>query len=363
MTIDDLLNQPTPRWFSGIRTDDIVIGTVGRMVRNLRGFSFPGWSTEEERRAVSKKLLPVLQKLKGFENAFCAEMSSLSYENRRALLVRKLLTPAMAARQKGCYLVIPQRQNLTCMVNEEEHLVIHAFLKGNKITDSVSGLRQLNEQLEEKLKFAETPGIGYLTSMPGEAGDGIQIYSMLHLPGLSISNTIPQVVKAMEKLHLNLSPCYSDGEEGTGNMYILYTIPGPAGSTDEICQHYAGVLRQLIQRERQLRAKLTRDRELHLQDGVARAYATLCHARRISLRESRNAISLLRLGTQQGLITWKHHVPNEMVSVLRELDYLIAFTTAQTTENEEPALPMLRADITRDFMKRYPAELIDYLPQ
>lgn len=352
MTTDELIESPLANWMLECEDEqDIVIGTIGRLVRNLSGYRFPGWSTAEDRRAVSDILLPVLKGLRGFKNAYSCEMNELSYEQRRALMVRKQLTPCMAARQDGCHLIIPEKRDIICMVNEEEHLVLHACRIGNSIRETINELRKLASALEKKVSFAQDSRNGYLTSMPGESGDGIQIYTVLHLPGLVISNMIPQVTKAMEKLHINISPYYSDGEDDTGNLFIIYSIPGPSGSTEELMTHYRQVLKQLVNRELQVRAKLAEEPGLVLADKVARAYATLSHARRISLQESRNAISVLRLGYLLGMFDWNGNVTiRNTICQLRQLDVMLALNAALRKPEEEAVQPIVRARAARDFL-------------
>lgn len=361
MTTDELIKSPLADWMISCADEyDIVIGTIGRLVRNLEGYRFPGWSTADDRRAVSDILLPALRSLRGFKSAYCSEIKELSYEQRRSLMVRKQLTPCMAARQDGCHLLIPENRDLICMVNEEEHLVLHAYRQGNRIRETLAELRKLSASMESKVTFAQDARNGYLTSMPGESGDGIQIYTVLHLPGLAISNMMPQVTKAMEKLHINISPYYSDGEDDTGNLFIAYSIPGPKGSTDELMSHYRSVLQQIISRELQVRVKLATEPGLVLADKVARAYATLSHALRLSLRECRNAISVLRLGHLLGMVVWDGAVSHRSaISQLRELDAELALRSALQPAEEEAFQSILRARAAREILTMYHAGLVD----
>lgn len=355
MTFEQLIQATPPEWLlKSSDADDITTVTVGRLVRNLDGFPFPGWSTADDRKKVSELILPVLRQLRGMKNAFCAELSDLSYEQRRLLLARKQLTPCMAARQDGCHILIPPRQNAIYMVNEEEHLVVHCCQRGNRIRDILCDLSKIAATLDGKLNFARLPETGNLTSLPSEAGDGLQLYTMLHLPALTLGNMMSQVTKALEKLHINISPCYSDGEDDTGSLFILYTLPGPIDSTAEIAGHYQKILRQLITRERQVRQRLLEDPELRLADNVARAYGTLRHARRLTLRETRNALSMLRLGTATQVLEWENLDPTDATDSLKELDLIIALTSAAAREEEEPGLPTARATLTRSFLKAHP---------
>lgn len=355
MTFEQLIQATPPEWLlRSSDADDIAIVTVGRLVRNLEGFNFPGWSTADDRRQVSELILPVLRRLRGFRNAFCAELCDLNYEQRRTLMVRKQLTPCMAARQDGCHILIPPRQNAVYMVNEEEHLVVHCCQRGNRIREILNELSKIAVSLDDKLPFARLPEIGYLTSLPSEAGDGLQLYTMLHLPALTLGNMMSQVTKALEKLHISISPCYSDGEDDTGSLFILYTLPGPPDSTAEIAGHYQKILRQLITRERQVRQRLMEDSELRLADNVARAYGILRHARRLTLRETRNALSMLRLGTATQALRWENLAPEKATDSLKALDLMIALTSAAAREEDEAGLPTGRAALTRRFLEEHP---------
>lgn len=85
---------------------DVVLTSIIRVTRNLKGYPFPGWSTAESRDAVLAALLPVVRMMRGYRNGCEFDMSELSYEQRCALLECKLLTPCMAARGAGCHVVL-----------------------------------------------------------------------------------------------------------------------------------------------------------------------------------------------------------------------------------------------------------------
>ena len=115
--------------------------------------------------------------------------------------------------------------------------------------------------------------------------------------------------------------------------------------------HYRNILKQLVNRELQVRAKLTEKPGLVLADKVARAYATLSHARRISLQESRNAISVLRLGYLLGMLDWNADSSARVtIRQLRQLDVMLALNTALRKPEEEAAQPIVRARATRNFL-------------
>lgn len=354
MTADTLLHG-APAW-SNTRSagDDIVIATIGRLVRNLRGEAFPGWSTAEGRARVAAQILPALTALPGMgRDLFHAEMSELDYETRRALLCSKLLTPCMGARREGCHLLIPRRRHLAFFVNEEEHLAVHAFRSGSAFDSVVRDLQQLGKKLEASLPFAHDRSNGYLTSLPSEAGDGLQLYQVLHLPALTMAGMMQQVTRAAEKLHVSISPFYADGNEDTGNAYVFFSIPGPEGSAEELTEYFADLMSRLAERERQVRVKLQENSEDRLTDCFGRAYGLLRHARRLSMKELRDTCSVLRLATVLGHIVWEEGA-DEGIAKLRELDRALSVQSALTREAEEEQLPALRAAAARRFLAETP---------
>ncbi|MBQ9829522.1 MAG: hypothetical protein IJO38_04205 [Akkermansia sp.] len=358
MKLETLLSS-TRNWTPDRNTTDgVVLGSIVRMVRNLPGFPFPGWSTAESRAAVAEQLLPVLRGMQGFKTAFCSEMSKLSYGQRRALLTRKQLTPCMAARQDGCYIIIPQRRPFIMMVNEEEHLVVHAFRNGLNFEDCVQDIQELDDTLQEELNFAHSPRHGYLTSIPAEAGDGLQLYCLLHLPALTTANMMNQVTKALEKLHVSISPYFSDAQDDTGHLFVLFSIPGPEDSIDEMMDAFLDVVDHIVLREVQVRRKLLAEPGLHLQDTIARAYGLLTNCRRLSIKELRDAVSLLRLGTLMGIVTWEEE-EREILIALNQFGLDQACEAALAEETGDPQLCLRRATAAREFLNKHPHSFSD----
>lgn len=343
ITFNSLL-KTKPAWLCApADEEDIVMGGIVRLVRNLPGLPFPGWSTEETRARSAEQLLPLIHELKGMKTAWSAEMSSLSYEQRMCLLVRKMLSPAMAARQDGCHLVIPNKQNMLFMVNEEEHLVIHAYDEGAQFERTFRKLAPVVKELEQRITFARTRQHGYLTSIPTEAGSGIQLYAMMHLPALTMSNMMSQVTKGLEALKLCLSPGFSDGEDDTGNCYILFTRPTQDDWRAQAA-HFTDIISRLADRERQARKKLLMAPGMYLMDAISRSFGVVRTAMRMSLREIRNTLSMIRLGVSLDLIQEEGLDKKALLEKLHKLHLDAATLTAQTEPNSDE-LPVRRAKL------------------
>ncbi len=306
------LLKNTPAWLTRAgEMADVGVATLGRLVRNLPGQPFPGWSTEASRRAVVDTLLPLILKRPGFKSAFHADMAELSLEQRRLLLERKLITPCMAARQSGCHIIIPRKQDVAVMLNEEEHLVTHFFRQGVDPNNVMTDMQRFADALEKDIRFAHDAAHGYLCSLPSEAGLGMQLYVVLHLPALTMADTADQISRGLEKLQVNMAPFYNGMQDDTGNHYVLFTNALPLGELKKVMVSFEEVVSTIILREVHMRTKLMTSSPFELADRLGRAFGMLCYAMKLTWQEMLDSLSLLRLAHQCGMFGWE--VPEQVV--------------------------------------------------
>ncbi len=345
------LLKNNPPWLSSPgEIGDVVLASLGRLVRNLPGHAFPGWSEPEDRRAVVETLLPALLSRPGFKTAFHADMSELNLQQRRILLERKLITPCMAARQDGCHVIIPRKQDVAVMLNEEEHLVAHFFQPGFNFRNVMTDMQRFATGLEKDIPFARDHLNGYLTSLPSESGEGMQLYAVLHLPGFVMANMMDQITRAAEKLQVNIVPFYHGMQAETGNTYVFFTNTIPRGESETCMEEFAELIHTLLMREIQVRAKVQYSGSLQLADQLGRAFGLLSYAVQLSYQEMLDALSMLRLGTDCCLMHWE--LPeDEILGRLASLNYLLApahLAQMDGGKTTDDLLPVLRALHVRD---------------
>ena len=362
MKLETLMKEPPAHLLEAGDRQDTLLGVFVRTVRNLKGHPFPGWSTSEGRRAVAEALVPGLLQLPEFKRgAFHAEMPALDFDTRQQLLLYNLISPALAARQDGCHIIISQKKNAVAMVNEEEHLVIHRFRQGYppckrgdnlRVGHFLETVETMNRSLDAAFDFAgDTAKDHYLTSIPSECGCGIQIYALLHLPALNISHMMGQVTKAMEKLHVSISPYYSDGSDDTANRFMLYTVPAPGIHLNDIQEYFFEVVERVVEREVGVRKHLLYEPGQRIFDRVGRTYGMLKQARRLSVKEMRDAFSILRLGTVLDIIKWARGA-RKFIESLSALE--LELTVQAATMDDEDAAPLMLAERCRAFLKATP---------
>lgn len=284
-----------PAWTGAGAQNDILLGVAARIIRNIPGVPFPGWSSAEDRQKVYETLSPLLLSNKALGINQLIEMNQLGLDERRILLERKYISPCMAARQDGCFVGCNKKYDCSVLINEEEHLVVRCYADGTDPEGSFQKFSNIAKSLDSSFSYAFDPKKGYLSSNPAEVGDGIQLYFFLHLPGLNLAGMIDQVTRGAEKLLVTLAPLHTS-EENSGNCYVLGAGPARYGTTQMMFDHLLDVAQEIISREWELRYKLLYTKPDELLDVVGRSYGLLSYAHRLSYNELTRNLSHLRLG-------------------------------------------------------------------
>ncbi len=288
---------------------DIFLGLMGRMVRSLDGHPFPGWSSDESRAKVLEILRPAIKKQAGYARAFHSDIADIARMPRMALLERKLMSPSFANRQAGCELFIPKKQDMIVMLNEEEHMVLHAFSPNGDMDGMLKKMQKFADKVEALLeesaeRFAYNNTQGYLTSIPSECGEGVQFYMLHHLPMLTSIGALPKIRHALDALGLGIQAFYADEEEeDKGNLFFIFSKPSPISQSADNIQRLTAASFKLIQQEHALRNHMLEEDSLLTRDLVGRAYGTIKYAQSLTFKELTDCLSLIKMGVSLGLLT------------------------------------------------------------
>ena len=127
---------------------------------------------------------------------------------------------------------------------------------------------------------------------------------------------------------------------------------------EEMLDNFENILGHIVRREQQVRRKLLADSGQYLQDAIGRAYGLLTNCRRLSMKELRDTLSLLRLGTLTGILQWQEEERDILVA-LNTLSVEQATQAALAEETGAPNLFQQRARIVREFLNNHPHHFSD----
>ncbi len=188
------------------------------------------------------------------------------------------------------------------MVNEEDHLRIQVMLSGLSLQEVWERINRIDDQLEERVAYAFSPTLGYLTACPTNVGTGIRVGVMLHLPALVQTKQIDKVFRALQKINLAVRGLYGEGTQAFGDFYQISNQQTLGKSEQELIRNLSEVVPQIIEYERKARQQLVSEKRQHLHDQVSRAYGVLKTAHTISSEETMHLLSSVRMGINLGLI-------------------------------------------------------------
>ena len=300
MRFTTLIKHPAD-WMTGGQVEHgAVLTSRIRLARNLRRHPFPGWAKRDQRTAALDLMRPAVDALPAMKGAFSHELADLTSVQKQVLVERHLISREHAARGDGSAAVIERRQNLSMMLNEEDHLRMQAIRPGLQLTAAFNALSEIDTLLEQELEFAFDPSLGYLTTCPTNLGTGLRASAMLHLPGLVLSDQIGQVLQAVNKIGLAVRGLYGEGTESLGNLYQISNQSTLGESEETIIRRLERVISQVSNHEQNAREKLLEDDPEMVSDKIGRAYGVLRYAHIIDSKEALNHLSLIRLGGTLG---------------------------------------------------------------
>ncbi|HEY5653509.1 MAG TPA: protein arginine kinase [Pontiella sp.] len=345
MTLDDMVRRHGSWLESGVDEGPVISSRV-RLARNLDKYSFPGWASEEESCKVFMQAADIFQSL---DQQFISwNMSETSLLDKEILFERHLISQELAQQDDTCGVFVTPDECLAVMVNEEDHIRIQSLQSGLNLREAWAIADRLDDLLEDQLTYAFSPKLGYLTSCPSNVGTGMRASVMLHLPGLVLMKEMEPVMNGISKIGLAVRGMWGEGTEAAGNMFQVSNQITLGRREDEIIAHLEQIVLELIDHENNARIRLMEERELVVEDHVARAFGILSNARLISSGEALDLLSTLRLGLDLGMIDQFSR---------RELDTLfISIQPAHLQKLEGKVLEpeerdIVRAEILRDYME------------
>jgi protein arginine kinase len=352
MNFDDIVAHPG-QWLQGEGPHGkIVVSSRIRFARNLRERPFPGWAKKAERLQILGEIRDHVAAIPAMHDGYSAALQDLTALQKQILVERHLISREHASKSAGSAVAISHDQQLSIMINEEDHLRVQSLLPGLQLREAYKINNDADLFLEDRLPYAFHQELGYLTACPTNVGTGLRASAMVHLPGLVLSEQINQIVNSVGKIGLAVRGLYGEGTEALGNLFQVSNQTTLGEAEDEIIDRLVKVIEQVIEHEQNARQMLLERRANMLLDQIGRAYGVLRHARSIASKEALNLLSVMKLGADLGLF------PESAQLVVDELFMTTQPAHLQLGEKQEKLSPeerdTLRADQVRAKLKKTP---------
>lgn len=278
-------------------TDNIVISTRIRLARNIANVPFPNALTDKAKASELIKKA-VFDNLKDFSEY---NLDELSNSAKNALAEEHVMSHEMT-QGEGRGVLINTDRTISLMIMEEDHLRLQVIMGGYKLDEAYKEADKTDDLLAQGLDYAFDEEFGFLTSCPTNTGTGLRASVMLHLPALSMTNSIGRIAASAGKLGIAVRGFYGEGSEAQGDFYQISNQITSGEAETDIIKRVKNIVDQIINLEKQARENLLKTKETQLTEKVYRSYGILKYTRSIASKEAKTYLSDVLLGQNMGII-------------------------------------------------------------
>lgn len=337
-------------WFTREGPDqDVVLSTRGRLSRNLSGLAFPRAAGREEQIAVKKAVESALYES---EHLFIAVDSGQADElELRCYRERNLLPPAREGMVIEPSAFVRSDEAAVVQVWDKDHLRVVSLLPGLSVLPSYGVCDSLDSHLEKFLDYAVSLRLGYLTSDIDNAGTGLRVSAMLHLPVLENTGRLSEVMESLDTREIKLE-AFPGGEQiSRGSIYLVSNRSGFGRSDEETLAYLEENLGLLLHYERDARDEFVARHGDEITDSAYRALGILRHSRSVGAGEAYELVSTVRLGIASGLVEEVGLADITALFVLLQEGHVRqAHRGESSTINQDDVVDKWRASVARKWL-------------
>ncbi|OLZ10995.1 protein arginine kinase [Sulfobacillus thermosulfidooxidans] len=304
MPLGGQIMEPFSAWMQAKGPDaDIVLSSRIRLARNLKDMVFPNRLTDDVAEKMLHQVEQAVNDLSRTWQMHFERLDHLSPIDRQVLVEKHLISPAFIEEPvKYRAIAIDERESISIMVNEEDHLRIQILLSGLQLEEAWTVANQLDDALERRLDYAYDSHSGYLTACPTNIGTAMRASVMVHLPALVLTRQASQVFTTLAQIGMVVRGLYGEGSDAIGNIFQISNQVSLGLSEEEFIHNLATVTQQIVGRERHARQYLQHNAGVMLADRVERAWGLLTHAHIMTSEEALRLLSEVKLGQDLGLL-------------------------------------------------------------
>jgi protein arginine kinase len=340
---------PLPGWFTAAGPGaDVVISTRVRLARNLAGKPFPQRAALEERNAAFASITAAAQKTPLCKDCTVVNLLGQPVLSQQILAEERAISADMLSMQGDRGVIASTDRRIAIMVNEEDHLRMQVMASGLcgdelwKLADAI------DSSLGKKLNFAWDKRRGFLTCCPTNAGTGLRVSFLMHLPGLTLTKTIDQVLQSGSQMGIATRGFFGEHSEIIGNLFQLSNSATMGATEEEFLASTQKLIERVVTLEHQARERIALDAKNEIVDKIWRSYGILRHSRSLKLDEFLNLSSAIRTGIEMKLFAGLT-IPDLNLLTIVVMPAHVQFL--RDAELDDRAVNAVRADIVREYMK------------
>ena len=296
----------------------VVVSSRVRLARNLKDYPFPNKIDEHQASELVDRVVRTVKEgntvLK--DNLTPVIIKNKSMLEKEVLLEKHLISKELLNENNGAAL-IQEDETISIMINEEDHLRIQVLMKGLSLLEAYDLCDKVDDVLEERLKYAFSENLGYLTACPTNIGTGLRASVMLHLPALVELGYMGGILESAGQIGLAVRGLYGEGTKSIGSLFQISNQLTLGRKEEEIVGNIIGISKQIVERELEAEKILRKRMGLFLDDRISRSLGILRFSKVMGTEEAMNHLSNIKVGIGTGIIKGieNSEVDNLMIKV------------------------------------------------
>ncbi len=328
---------------------DVAVSSRVRLARNFADIPFSAKMTSKHQNTLIKRMQGIISDYTAYGKLMFADITTMHPVDRVSLMERHLISPDLAESKGNSGAFINEKENVSIMVNEEDHIRIQAIFSGIMLEKAYMICDEIDSIIAEKADYAFDNKYGYLTSCPTNIGSGMRASVMLHLPALVMTGFLKSILESCTKLGVAVRGIYGENSDAVGDMFQVSNQITLGRKDDETIAAIDAICKQIIDREKALRLQLYRQNIYKFEDKIFRSYGILENARVLSTQECFKMLSDVRLGVSMGIINDVNILTLNEILVLSQPATLQKITGKQLNQEERD---VKRAELIRNKLQK-----------
>jgi len=251
---------------------------------------------------------------------------------RNALVELHILSPLFIKDPYYKYFFIDEEGEISIMINEEDHLRIQCLKEGFSIKDAISFIYKIVDKLEDYLDFSYRNDFGYITTCPTNLGTGLRISILCHLPFLSYSGNIGEIISNSSKFSISFKGFFGEGTNPISSLYQISNSTTLGKSEEDILNMILKFGNEIVRIEREERKNIMDKNRSEILDKIGRSIGVIKYSNKIDLDEADEILSWLRVGAIEKLLNIPANLINQLIFKIRPNLMKIEFNTASEEE-------------------------------
>ena len=275
------------------KESDVIISSRVRLSRNIKGIPFVSKCSNDELKAVYTKMKEITPAL-GYGLKFIP-LKDIDELNKQCLVEKNLISLEFA-KSKNPYtaIMINDEENICIIINEEDHIKLQVFSSGLDLENLMNLAIEIDQKLEEFIPYSFHHQYGYLTACPTNVGTGLKVSVLAHIPALELTGNLRKILNVVNNLGISIRGVNKEEDNIKGQLYQITNNQTLGVTEKEITKNLKLVSQKIIEQERIARKFLAKK--------VYRDYGILTNARKISEDEAIDLLSMVKMGTDLGVI-------------------------------------------------------------